>query len=148
MHAVTGNLLSVNLSSGKATLEHLPHDIYRKYLGGYGIGARLLLERMDPACDPLGPDNILGFATGYLTATGALIGSRFMVFGKSPSSGGWGDANCGGYFGKGMKAAGVDTILFQGCAKAPVYLLVDHGKAELRNADEIWGWIATLLKMH
>ena len=139
MHAVTGKLLNIDLSKEKTSLETLPVKLYRHFLGGYGLGVRLLLERMDPACDPLSPENILGFAAGYLTSTGALIASRFMVFAKSPSTGGWGDANCGGYFGKGMKEAGVDTILISGCAEAPRYLLVDEGKAELHSAADIWG---------
>ena len=99
MDAVTGKLLSVDLNKGACIAEELPQDLYREYLGGYGLGVKLLLERMDPACDPLGPGNILGFAAGYLTGTGAYIASRFMVFGKSPSTLGWGDANCGGHFG-------------------------------------------------
>lgn len=139
MYAITGKLLEVDLTDGRVTTELLPESLYREYLGGYGIGLPLLLERMDPACDPLAPENILGFAAGYLTGTGALIGSRFMVFGKSPSTGGWGDANCGGFFGKGLKRAGFDTILFSGCAEKPVYLLIDDGQAELKSAEKIWG---------
>jgi aldehyde:ferredoxin oxidoreductase len=139
MYAVTGKLLSVDLKKGLCAEEELPQEKYREYLGGYGLGAALLLERMDPACNPLGPGNILGFAAGYLTGTGAYIASRFMVFGKSPSTRGWGDANCGGYFGRKMKEAGFDTILFRGWSKKPVYLLLDHGKASIQKADWLWG---------
>jgi len=123
MYAITGKLLAVDLGKGSCAAEELPPALYREYLGGYGLGVKLLLERMDPACDPLGPANILGFAAGYLTGTGAYIASRFMVFGKSPSTRGWGDANCGGHFGRRLKESGFDTILFLGQAKAPVYLL-------------------------
>ncbi len=139
MYAITGKLLAVDLRKGTATVEEVPPARYREYLGGYGLGASLLLERMDPACDPLGPKNILGFAAGYLTGTGAYIASRFMVFGKSPSTHGWGDANCGGRFGRKMKEAGFDTILFHGQSKKPVYLLVDQGKASLEPAEGLWG---------
>jgi len=139
MYAITGKLLEVDLTGGQVNSKTLPQTLYREYLGGYGIGLPLLLERMDPACDPLGPGNILGFAAGYLTGTGALIGSRFMVFGKSPSTGGWGDANCGGHFGKGLKAAGYDTVLFSGIAEKPVYLLIDAGRAEIKSAGKLWG---------
>jgi len=139
MNAITGKLLSVDLNKGACIAEELPQDTYREYLGGYGLGVKLLLERMDPACDPLGPGNILGFAAGYLTGTGAYIASRFMVFGKSPSTHGWGDANCGGHFGRKLKESGYDTILFLGQSKKPVYLLVDQGKATIEKADELWG---------
>jgi aldehyde:ferredoxin oxidoreductase len=139
MKAITGKLLSVDLNEGTCAAESLPQKMYREYLGGYGLGAALLLQRMDPACDPLGPGNILGFAAGYLTGTGAYIASRFMVFGKSPSTHGWGDANCGGHFGRKLKESGFDAILFLGRSKGPVYLLVDQGQATLEKADWLWG---------
>jgi aldehyde:ferredoxin oxidoreductase len=139
MYAVNGRLINVDLSSGELSPQDIPAELYREYLGGYGLGLPLLLERMDPACDALGPDNILGFASGYLTGTGALIGSRFMVFGKSPSSQGWGDANAGGFFGKALKNAGYDCILISGASTEPVYLLIEDGEAILHSAGELWG---------
>jgi aldehyde:ferredoxin oxidoreductase len=148
MYAATGKLLSADLNTRNCTVEAVAEQLYRRYLGGYGLGVALLLERMDPACDPLGPENILGFAAGYLTGTGAYIASRFMAFGKSPSTGGWGDANCGGHFGPRMKKAGLDAILFTGQASSPVYLLVQGGgdtvvadglKAEILDAGDLWG---------
>jgi aldehyde:ferredoxin oxidoreductase len=144
MYAVTGRMLSVDLKSGRCDTETIPGRMYRQYLGGYGMGVAMLLERMNPVCDPLGPENILGFAAGYLTGTGAYIASRFMVFGKSPSTRGWGDANCGGYFGPKLKAAGLDGILFREISDAPVYLLVEvdskgSPQARLLPADQLWG---------
>ena len=139
MYSVTGKLLNVDLERNGIVFEDIPENLFRAYLGGYGIGVALLLERMDPQADPLGPDNILGFATGYLTGTGAYISSRFMTFGKSPSTGGWGDANCGGQFGPKLKRAGVDVILFNGVSPNPVYLLVEEGKASLHDASSLWG---------
>jgi aldehyde:ferredoxin oxidoreductase len=149
MYAAKGRLLSADLTRGNCTVDAVPEKLYRQYLGGYGLGVALLLERMDPACDSLGPENILGFAAGYLTGTGAYIASRFMVFAKSPSTGGWGDANCGGYFGPKMKKAGLDVILFSGRARSPVYLLVESQdgesapgslrRAEILDAGDLWG---------
>jgi aldehyde:ferredoxin oxidoreductase len=139
MFAVSGHLLSVNLSERTLHKEQLPEEVYRRYLGGYGLGVSLLMDRMDPGVDPLGPENILGFATGYLTGTGAYIASRYMAFAKSPSSRGFGDANCGGYFGKKMKQAGFDVVLMGGAASAPVYLLVEDGEARLMSAGRLWG---------
>ena len=139
MYAVTGRLLNVRLNTSDCEFEDIPESLYREYLGGYGLGASLLLERMDPASDPLGPESMFGFAAGYLTGTGAYISSRFMVFGKSPSTRGWGDANCGGYFGPKMKAAGVDVILFSGVSQKPVYLFIDEGKASIHDAGGLWG---------
>lgn len=139
MYAVSGYLLNVNLSERTLRKEKLPEETYRNYLGGYGLGVSLLMDRMDPETDPLGPENILGFATDYLTGTGAFIASRYMAFSKSPSTNGFDDANCGGYFGKKMKLAGFDVLLINGTASAPAYLLVDDGEARLMSADRLWG---------
>ncbi|NQU99859.1 MAG: aldehyde ferredoxin oxidoreductase family protein [Parcubacteria group bacterium] len=139
MYSVAGKMLTINLKIKSSEIEEIPKDFYSEYLGGYGLGVALLMERMDPTVNALGPKNILGFATGYLTGTGAYIASRFMVFGKSPSTEGWGDSNCGGYFGKKMKQAGFDVILFKEISSEPVYLFVDHGYPQLLKADWLWG---------
>lgn len=135
-----GKVLNVNLTDGNITEESLGEDLCRDYIGGYGIGARLLYDRIPAGTDPLGPDNILGFLTGSLTGTPAIIGSRFVVVAKSPkTAGGWGDANCGGFFGPHMKFAGVDGILLSGISAKPVYLFINEGQAELLAADDLWG---------
>ncbi|MBN1641406.1 MAG: aldehyde ferredoxin oxidoreductase family protein [Anaerolineae bacterium] len=134
-----GKILNVDLTKGTVQEEALDEQLCRDYIGGYGIGARLLYERMPAGADPLGPDNILGVLTGPLTGTPAIIGSRFVVVGKSPNTGGWGDANCGGFFGPHMKFAGVDGALFYGIAASPVYLYIEGGKGELRDASDLWG---------
>ncbi len=134
-----GTILNVDLSNGELTEEPLDEMLCRQYMGGYGVGARLLYDRIPAGADPLGPNNILGFMTGPLTGTPATIGSRFVVIGKSPKTHTWGDANCGGYFGPHLKFAGFDGILFRGLADHPVYLFIDEGQAELRSAEHLWG---------
>lgn len=134
-----GKILNVELSAGTLTTEALDETVCKEYVGGYGVGARLLYERMAADVDPLGPDNILGFMTGPLTGTPALIGSRFVVFGKSPKTHTWGDANCGGQFGPHLKFAGFDGVLLSGIADKPAYLFINEGRAELRDAVHLWG---------
>jgi aldehyde:ferredoxin oxidoreductase len=134
-----GKILDVDLSSGTLVEESLDEEVCRDYIGGYGVGAYLLYRRMPPGVDPLGPQNILGFMTGPLTGTPALIGSRFVVLSKSPKTNTWGDANCGGHFGPQLKFAGFDGILLNGISEKPVYLIVDEGRAELRDATHLWG---------
>ena len=142
-----GKILNVNLTDGSIAAENLDDDLCRDYIGGYGIGAKLLYERIPAGADPLGPDNILGILTGSLTGTPAIIGSRFVVVAKSPkTAGGWGDANCGGFFGPHMKFAGVDGILFSGLSAKPVYLFINEGKAEILDADDLWGMGVTALE--
>ncbi len=94
-----GKMLMVDLSTDKLKDEVLDEKLARQFIGGYGIGARILFSRQKAGVDPLGPDNILGILTGPFTGTPALSGTRYTVVGKSPLTGGWGDANSGGYFG-------------------------------------------------
>ncbi len=134
-----GKILDVNLSRNELNDEVLDEKLCREYIGGYGIGARILYDRMKSGADPLGPDSILGVMTGPFTGTDAISGTRFTVFGKSPLTGGWGDANSGGYFGAYIRFSGYDGILLTGISPKPVYLLIDSGKAELRDASHLWG---------
>lgn len=134
-----GEILWVNLSNRKAEKLAIPAEIYRQYLGGYGLGVKILFDRMPPHTDPLGPDNILGFLPGLLTGTSAPFTGRYMVVGKSPLTGTWGDANSGGFFGPAIKRCGVDGIFLVGCSDAPVYLLYDGDQPRLLDAAECWG---------
>lgn len=134
-----GKVLVVDLSSGKLSDDALDDKLRRDFIGGYGIGARVLFSRQPGGVDPLGADNMLGFVTGPLTGTPALSGSRYVVVGKSPLTGGWGDANSGGYFGPNLKFAGYDGVFFTGASDRPVYLSIRDGKAELRDASNLWG---------
>jgi aldehyde:ferredoxin oxidoreductase len=141
-----GRLLNVDLSKGTLSEEAVDPQICRDYIGGYGIGARLLYDRIPKGADPLGPQNVLGLLTGPLTGTPAIIGSRFVAVAKSPKTGGWGDANCGGHFGPHLKFAGFDGVFFSGAAARPVYLFIDEGRAELRDAADLWGLGVTALE--
>ena len=139
MNGYMGRVLWVDLATGKIEATSLDEDLCTKYIGGYGIGARMLLDRIPAGADPLGPDNILGFLTGPYTGTGAFVSSRYVVVGKSPLTGGWGDANSGGSFAPTFKGAGVDAVFFTGQADKPVYLLVEDGQATLHDATDLWG---------
>ena len=134
-----GKILWVNLSTREIKEEALDENLCRQYVGGYGIGAKILFDRMAPHVDPLGPDAVLGLLTGPFDGTAALGGSRYVAVGKSPLTGGWGDANSGGNFGPQLKYAGFDGIFFTGISDKPAYLLIDNGKAELLDAAGAWG---------
>ncbi|MGA8848746.1 MAG: aldehyde ferredoxin oxidoreductase family protein [Dehalococcoidia bacterium] len=134
-----GKVLFVNLSAGELEDETLDEKICRDFIGGYGLGARILYSRQKAGVDPLGPENILGFITGPLTGSPAPSGTRYTVVGKSPLTGTWGDANSGGEFGPYLKFAGYDGVFFTGISSKPVYLFIDNGQAELRDAADLWG---------
>jgi aldehyde:ferredoxin oxidoreductase len=135
----TGKLLFADLTKGTINEKPLSEDLAKKFIGGYGIGARILYDMMKPGVDPLGPDNILGFITGPLNGTGAFFGGRYTVVCKSPVTGGWNDANSGGFFGLELKRAGFDGVFVSGASAKPVYLFIKDGKAEIRDAKKLWG---------
>jgi aldehyde:ferredoxin oxidoreductase len=134
-----GKILHVDLGASTISYQELDEAFYQKYLGGLGLGAKVLWDRITPGADPMGPDNVLGFTTGLLTDTGALFTGRFNVVGKSPLTGGWGDANCGGYFSPALKRCGLDGLFLYGTSPEPVYLYLDDQRAELNNASAFWG---------
>lgn len=134
-----GKILFIDLSDRQVREEGIDESLCRDYLGGYGFGIKYLYEMLKPGIDPLGPENIIGFISGPLTGTGALVGARFMVVGKSPLTKGLGEANCGGMFGTAMKRAGFDGVLIKGCADVPVYILIDEEKVEIKDASFLWG---------
>lgn len=134
-----GKILMVDLSSGTMTEETIPDHVYEQYLSGMGLGAYILYNRMPAGADPLGPENILGFCSGFLTGTGSLFSGRWTLVGKSPLTGGWGDANCGGTFSPTIKRCGYDAIFFRGISPKPVYLYIKNGKTTLQDAADLWG---------
>jgi len=134
-----GKVLWVDLGSGEIRDEEIAEQDYRDYVGGYGLGAKIIFERQPANVDPLGPDAILGFTSGLLTGTGAPFSGRYMVVGKSPLTGTWGDANSGGHFSPMLKKTGYDAVFVKGISEKPVVLVVSEDKAELIDADFVWG---------
>ena len=134
-----GKILFVDLSTGTIKEEVLDQKTCHDFIGGYGLAARIMYSRQKAGADALGPDNILGLVSGPLTGTPIPTAARYAVVGKSPLTGGWGDANSGGDFGPYLKFAGFDAVFFTGISPKPVYLLLDNGKAELKDASTLWG---------
>ena len=134
-----GKILDVDLSSGTTTVLDLDKDLAESYLGGKGFGARILFDQLPLKCDPLSPENILVFATGPLTGTFAPASGRFEVCTKSPATGLWLDANCGGFFGPELKQAGYDSIIIRGKAPHPVTLVIDDESTKFQAAPDLWG---------
>jgi aldehyde:ferredoxin oxidoreductase len=134
-----GRYAVVDLSSGRSLVFEPGEDFYRKYLSGYGLGAAVIAERQRPGVDPLSPESHLGLCSGLLTGTGALFSGRFMAVGKSPLTGGWGDANGGGFFSNELKRAGYDAVFFTGVAPKPAWVLVSEKGIELKDGSSLWG---------
>ena len=139
MNGYCGKMLFVDLTTKNIEEHELPKQIARQFIGGYGLGARVLFEMMKPGEDALGPGNVLGFVTGPLTGTGAVMSGRYTVVCKSPVTGGWNDSNSGGYFGLELKKAGYDAVFVSGASNTPVCLHIQDNHVEIRNADHLWG---------
>ena len=139
MYGYAGKLLFVNLSTGAIEVRDLKEQDARDFIGGYGLGAKILYEEMPANADPYGEDSMIGFTTGPVTATGAMFGGRFTVVHKSPVYNGWNDANCGGFFGPALKRAGYDCVFVNGIADKPVYIFIEDGKVEILDAGYLWG---------
>ena len=108
-----GKILRVDLSNGNCFVEDMNTDLAEGFIGGRGMGVKILFDEIDPNIDPLGPENKLIFATGPLTGTGVPAGGRFIVVSKSPLTGGIANPCCGGYFGANLKFAGYDLLIVE-----------------------------------
>jgi aldehyde:ferredoxin oxidoreductase len=132
-------ILRVNLTEGKAASEPLNMEWAHDYLGERGLATKYLYEAMDPKADPLGPDNVLIFATGPLTGTMASTSGRYAVVTKGPLTNAIACSNSGGKFGAELKFAGYDLLIIEGKSPAPVYLHIVDDEVEILPADEVWG---------
>jgi aldehyde:ferredoxin oxidoreductase len=134
-----GKIGFIDLTTEEIKTEILDEGLARDFIGGHGIGARILFECQEKGVDPLGSESYLGFTTGPLTGTKVPTGGRYMAVCKSPLTGGWGDANSGGYFGSGLKAAGWDALFVSGTAATPKTISITDERIEIEDASDLWG---------
>jgi len=135
-----GRILHVDLSTGKTETEPLKEELAKKYVGGIGLGIRLLIDHSKPDVDPLSPQNPLILATGPLSGSmGPTAGNGHAFVAKSPQSGAVGEAKSHGFFGAEMKRAGYDAVVFKGRAEKPVYVWIDDDTVQLMDAKHLWG---------
>jgi aldehyde:ferredoxin oxidoreductase len=139
MKGICGKLLEIDLTSGKTKDSVISDEMVEKYLGGRGLGARLLFDTLPAKTDPLSPENVLLFLTGPLTGSMTTGSSKFVVVTKSPLTHGWCDSYSSGRISVELKKAGYDGLILRGKANHPCYLRIDHKGAEIREANLIWG---------
>lgn len=139
MYGYHGKILHVDLTAGKISVEEPDEAFYRKYVGGSAMGIYYLLKNTPKGADPLGAENTLSVILG--PATGAPISgqSRASITAKSPLTGLIGDSQVGGFWPAELKFAGFDGVVIHGKSENPVYLWVNDGEAELRNASHLMG---------
>ncbi len=133
-----GKVIRVDLTKNKITYDELGKD-FDDHIGGSGFSTAVINRELDPQVSPLGPENILVFATGPLTGTNTPTSGRYVVAAKSPLTGFWGEADAGGFWGAELKFAGFDAIIIKGAAKSPSYLWIHDGAAEIKSAENLGG---------
>jgi aldehyde:ferredoxin oxidoreductase len=131
-------ILEVDLSTEKIKQKDISKEVIQKYIGGKGVGARILFDRLKPKTDAQGQDNLLIFGTGPLTGLSLSGGEKLAVIYKSPQTNIFGEAYCGGYFAPALKKTGYDFIVIKGIAKKPVYLFINDNTVEIKKADHLW----------
>ncbi len=139
MHSYSGKYLVVDLTNQKTEVRELPERLLRDYLGGAGLGTRLLLEWSKPGADALSPDNPIVFACGVLSGTMAPASACHAVVTKSPLTGFLSSSVSSGLWSLALKRTGYDALVITGAASSPVYLFVDDGKVHFRKADSLMG---------
>jgi len=132
-------ILAIDLTN--KTHHDLPidQDMARDYIGGSGLAARLLYERIQPDIDPLGPENPLLFLAGPLVGTSMPSAGRCSVNARSPLTGLWGESNTGGFIGPEMRFAGYDGVLLSGRSDSPCWISLIDGEVEIHPAGNLWG---------
>lgn len=137
MNSWWNKLARVDLTSGNVSYEEIGKEVLKKYIGGRGLGAKILYNNIDPDCDPLS-ENILVFTAGPLTGTMVPTSGRFSVTSKSPLTGTIADSNVGGFFGREFKRCGIDAMILEGEAEGPSILKIKDDKIEIEKTD-LWG---------
>jgi len=139
MKGYFGKYLDVDLVTNSFRDYEIPRDWMKKHLGGRGIATRILLNELKGGEDPLGPENVVVFGTGPLQGTGVAGASKYLVMSKSPKTDTINESYAGGYFGHELGTSGYDGIIIRGAAKSPVYISLIDGKAQIHDAEQLWG---------
>ncbi len=132
-------ILEIDLTAKKFQVTEVNKKDRDLYLGGKGLGLKLLYDRMEPGVDPLGPENMIAFTMGVFMGTGAPCSGRFEAVTKSPLTGIMCSASCGGPFGMAFKTSGWDAMVIKGACSAPTYLYIDSKGVQFKPARGIWG---------
>lgn len=132
-------MLRVNLSTGSIKAEDLDENLAKKFIGGRGLGTKILMDEGVATVDPLSADNKLIFINGPLTGVNVPTGGRYMVVTKAPLNNMIASSNSGGIWGAKLKYAGYDALIVEGKADHPVYLVIDDEHVEIKDAKHLWG---------
>jgi aldehyde:ferredoxin oxidoreductase len=139
LNSYSGKYLVIDLTSQKTEVRQLPERLLKTYLGGAGLGTRLLLEWAKAGADPLSPDNAIVFACGGLSGTMAPASACHAVVTKSPLTGFLSSSVSSGLWSLALKRTGYDAVVVTGAASSPIYLFIDDGQVHFRKANSLMG---------
>ena len=139
MNGCFGKYLKIDLTNRKTEEMPISEEDLNRFIGGSTLAARLIFPVVQSGFDPLSPENPLVFAAGPFAGSNVPMVSRAAVCGISPATGFWGEATTGGKFPVRLKATGFDGIMITGCSDGPVYVLVNEGNVEIKEASHLWG---------
>ncbi len=139
MKGFFNQLLRINLSNKKSTVEAIPESVLRAYLGGKGLGSYLLLKENPPHADPFSAENRLIITLGPLADTLFYGSSRYAVFTKSPQTGIYSESYSGGKITLSLSRAGYDAIVVEGKSSRPVLLEISDQGVVFHSASRLWG---------
>ncbi len=134
-----GKILRANLTEKTTRIEVVTREMALGYIGGRGFASRMIYDDLKPGAAPLGPENNIYILTGPINGTAVPYSSRFVVATKSPLTGTYTRSLSGGEFSAGLKYGGFDGIVVEGQSEKPVYLRIENGSAEIRDATHLWG---------
>lgn len=139
LNGYMNKLLRVHLTDKSIIEEEIKEDDAKHFIGGSGLGSKMLFMETDERTDPLGPENVLYYLTGPFGNSPILCSDRHSIIAKSPLTGIWGESDVGGKWGAWLKSRGYDGIIVTGKSSHPVIIYIGDGKVEIRNAKHLWG---------
>ena len=139
LYGTTGKIIRVDLTKGSWDIETLSEEFYRMYPGGKALAGYILLNEMPANVDPLSPENVMVIANGLLTGAPVSTTTRYVVSARSPLTNTYGESEAGGFWGPELKMAGFEAIVIKGKSPKPVYLWIQDGEVEIRDAEHLWG---------
>lgn len=139
MYGYFGEYVLINLTTREVMIKSLSEHIFRHYIGGSGLNAKLITDLIDPKCDPLGPENVLTYSVGPFCGSLIPTSGRHQISAKSPLTGTIGESDIGGYWGYAFKTTGFDALAIAGISPDPVYILINDSSISIQSATHLWG---------
>ena len=134
-----GRVLVVDLTDGTRDIEEIDEEVYKQFLGGYGLGAYLMWKHFPPGTDASAPESCFAIVSGLLTGTRTPFSGRIQIVGKSPLTNSWADSNSGGSVASHLRQAGFDGLVVKGRAARPTMIVIRDDDVQFEDASDLWG---------